>query len=251
MARAHGRPARRLRPTEGEGLARFGWLLGLIGVSVVFSMAAPDATWGEGVALLLQAGVLLLAVHAVEAPSRLQRVAAATTVAAVAIGGAGLLLDTSEGSPVGAAVVATLGMVLVAAAIAAIVDHLRAAGLLSGRTVLGSLCVYLLIGTFFTFLYALLAAVGTEPFFTDVDAVGLADLEYFSFTTQTTVGFGDLVPATRAGRAAAMAQALIGQIYLVTVVALVVSNLTLPRAADRSLMPPEDGSSPDETQEPS
>ena len=218
-----------LRASSDDGLARFGWLLGLIGVSVVFSMAAPDASWGEGVALLLQAGVLLLAIHAVEAPRRLRRLAVGVTAAVVVIGAAGLLLEQPDGAPVGAGVVAALGVVLVAATIAAIIDHLRAAGRLTGRTVLGALCVYLLLGNLFTFAYTLLAVADTAPFFSSGEPVSLATLQYFSFTTLTTVGFGDLTPATRAGRALAMAEALIGQIYLVTVVALVVSNLTLPR----------------------
>jgi hypothetical protein len=227
-------PRRRHAPDlrdSPDDLARFGWLLGLIGSSVVFSMAAPDAVWGESVALLLQAGVLLLALNAVQAPPRLRRLAVGAVAAVIAIGAAGLLVDTSTPEEVtaGAAVVAGLGVVLVAATIAAIADHLRTAGALTGRTVLGALCIYLLIGTLFTFAYALLATVDANPFFADGEAANLSSLEYFSFTTQTTVGFGDLAPATRAGRALAMAQALIGQIYLVTVVALVVSNLTLPR----------------------
>lgn len=224
-------PRRRHTPDlrgPSDDLARFGWLLGLIGISVVFSMAAPDVAWGESVALLLQAGVLLLALHAVEAPPRLWRLAVGAVAAVTAISAVGLLVDTADGSTAGAAVVTGLGVVLVGATIAAIADHLRTAGMLTGRTVLGALCIYLLIGTLFTFAYALLATVDGSPFFADGEAASLSSLEYFSFTTQTTVGFGDLAPATRAGRALAMAQALIGQIYLVTVVALVVSNLTLP-----------------------
>lgn len=48
---------------------------------------------------------------------------------------------------------------------------------------------------------------------------------YFAFVTMTTVGYGDLAPAQGIGRAFAIALALTGQIYLVTVVAVIVSNL--------------------------
>ncbi len=51
------------------------------------------------------------------------------------------------------------------------------------------------------------------------------DRLYFSFTTMTTVGFGDLTAAGDAGRMLAITEALLGQLYLVSVVALIVANL--------------------------
>jgi hypothetical protein len=48
---------------------------------------------------------------------------------------------------------------------------------------------------------------------------------YFSFTTLTTAGFGDLTARTDLGHTLTVFEALIGQIYLVTVVSLIVSNL--------------------------
>jgi len=51
-----------------------------------------------------------------------------------------------------------------------------------------------------------------------------ADYVYFSFVTLATLGYGDLVPRTTLGRMLAVTEALVGQLYLVTVVALLVSN---------------------------
>ncbi len=51
------------------------------------------------------------------------------------------------------------------------------------------------------------------------------DSLYFSFTTLTTLGYGDLTPAGDVGRMLAITEALIGQVYLVTIVALIVTNL--------------------------
>ena len=48
---------------------------------------------------------------------------------------------------------------------------------------------------------------------------------YFSFTALTTTGFGDYTAATRAGRALAVLEMLVGQLYLVTVIATLVGNL--------------------------
>jgi hypothetical protein len=47
---------------------------------------------------------------------------------------------------------------------------------------------------------------------------------YFSFTTLTTVGFGDLTAGSDAGRMLAVMEALLGQLYLVTVVAFIVAT---------------------------
>ena len=65
----------------------------------------------------------------------------------------------------------------------------------------------------------------------------LADLLFFSYTTLTTVGYGNLIPADGAGRMLAVAEALTGQIYLVTVVAIIVGGFASARrgrSADRS-----------------
>lgn len=52
--------------------------------------------------------------------------------------------------------------------------------------------------------------------------------------TMTTVGYGDLVTALDFGQAIAVTQALLGQVYLVTVVALVVGNIGLQRRSHDS-----------------
>lgn len=54
---------------------------------------------------------------------------------------------------------------------------------------------------------------------------------YFSFVTITTVGYGDLTAASNLGRSLAIAEALTGQIYLVTVVAAIVGGLGARRRA--------------------
>ena len=67
-------------------------------------------------------------------------------------------------------------------------------------------------------------------FFASDAAESTANYLYFSFVTMTTVGYGDLSAAEGIGRAFAIALALTGQIYLVTIVALIVSNLGARRS---------------------
>ena len=93
------------------------------------------------------------------------------------------------------------------------------------RTMFGVLCIYLLIGVFFAFIYAVIDAETANEFFPDVDAASTSDFLYFSFTTLTTTGYGDLVTVNELGRSMAVLEALIGQIYLVTVVALIIANM--------------------------
>jgi hypothetical protein len=76
----------------------------------------------------------------------------------------------------------------------------------------------------FAFMFSVVDHLGSTPFFVH-GAEDQADFLYFSFTTITTTGYGDYVPATNLGHSLAITEALVGQIYLVTVVAVIVSNL--------------------------
>jgi len=89
--------------------------------------------------------------------------------------------------------------------------------------VLGALCAYLYIGSWFAFAYRSVALLSRAPFFAQPGAERPLNYLYFSFITLTTTGFGDLSPVYGPGRMLAAVEAIIGQLYLVTVVALVVS----------------------------
>ena len=92
------------------------------------------------------------------------------------------------------------------------------------EAVMGVLCLYLLFGMFFAFVYGALNHVD-EPFFAGGADATASALQYFSFVTLTTVGYGDYVARTSVGHTLAVLEALIGQIYLVTIVSLIVSNV--------------------------
>jgi hypothetical protein len=89
--------------------------------------------------------------------------------------------------------------------------------------VLGAIAAYLLIGMFFAFAYAWLGEVQGGAFFgPDGDGTIPQDL-FFSFTTITTVGFGNLVPGGNPGQTLAVFEAVIGQLFLVVALAKAVS----------------------------
>ena len=127
----------------------------------------------------------------------------------------------------GAARVASCALVAIAppAIVVGVVRGLREAGSATLQAVMGVLCIYLLIGMMCAFLYGAIDQLGGAPFFADDVAATASRCLYFSFTTLTTVGYGDLTARSNLGHTIAISEALVGQIYLVTVVALLVSDL--------------------------
>jgi hypothetical protein len=105
------------------------------------------------------------------------------------------------------------------------------------QAVLGAVCIYLVIGIVFAQLDAAFGDFTGGAFFAGGGNTKTSDYTYFSFITLATVGYGDLVPGASGARALAVAEALSGQLYLVTVVALLVSNFgarrTEPPARER------------------
>jgi hypothetical protein len=92
------------------------------------------------------------------------------------------------------------------------------------HAVAGSLAIYLLVGLLFAWVVDVVAAVQSTPYFAQGSSGTEGQRVYFSFTVLTTTGFGDLTAATPVGRALAVLEMLIGQLYLVTVIGLVVTN---------------------------
>jgi hypothetical protein len=114
---------------------------------------------------------------------------------------------------------------LTAIALVAIVRRLAAHPVVSGETLMGALCVYLLLGLLFAASYGLIEGIDRVPFFAQGGPSTWVDRLYFSFATLTTAGYGDLTARNDVGRVIAVGEAVLGQLYLVSVVAVVVGNL--------------------------
>ena len=91
------------------------------------------------------------------------------------------------------------------------------------RTILGALSVYAVLGILFTFLYGVIDRVQGGPFFEGHPNPAGSDFLFFSYTTLTTTGYGNLVPGGQPGRLIAGLEMMAGQIFLVTLVAGLVS----------------------------
>jgi Ion channel len=120
----------------------------------------------------------------------------------------------------------------------AVLRHLAIRPVVDNETLMGAVASYAMIGMLYAFIYLLTASLQPGPFFTSVEPTTTAKTLFFSFTTLTTTGYGDLVPARNPGQTIAVSEMLLGQIFLVTVFAKVVSGLA-PRAERRGPRPPE------------
>jgi hypothetical protein len=212
------------RHIHADGYA-YGWLLVLIAASLIFQLAAGDSGWARVVTLLFQGAALLAALRISGAHKWVIRTA--SIVASVGILGAlGLLIGSGEVDDAAARLIGLMLVLLAPAAIVrGVVRQARETGAVTFRTMSGVLCVYLLIGMAFAFLYGAIEALTNDPFFAQISTATQSDFLYFSFVTLTTTGFGDLTAATQLGHSFVITEALTGQIYLVTVVALIVANL--------------------------
>jgi Ion channel len=201
---------------------RFGLALGSIVLTILVTALAGDEAWGRVISVALLGLTLLLILRTTQARRRARLLAAVLVTGATLATAASLVLD-QEGFSKWAvpAVAASLALGAPVAIARRLITHRR----VTLETVLGALCLYLLAAMFFAFLYAVVAALSSEPFFLGQPSGGPSDYVYFSFSTITTTGYGDISAASELGRMLSVTEALIGQLYLVTVVALLVSNL--------------------------
>lgn len=215
-----------MRRLEQRQRQRYELLLVTTIVLVCVQGMVPQSAVQEVLVTALAGGSILLAFRAANLPRR-----AVAGALALAVGMLAVTIVRALAGGVGEGAANTTNAVLVAlgppVVALGVVRELRAAGRVRLQAVMGVLSLYLLIGLLFSFVYGALDKFA-PPFFTDGVATP-SECLYFSFTTLTTVGYGDLVSRSDVGHTLSVLEALIGQIYLVTVVSLVVSNLAPAR----------------------
>jgi prepilin signal peptidase PulO-like enzyme (type II secretory pathway) len=206
---------------------RFGFVLCLIVAAIFVTMAVPHGDVGRFAAVVLQSAVLVAAVVASKAHPLIIRLSIAAAVLGV-LGSAAALFGTGEFGDSSSGIIALLYVMLPTPAIATgVLRQFREENAVTMQTMFGVLCLYLLVGLIFGVAFATVQDISGNDFFTTPNA-GRDEFLYFSYTTLTTVGYGDLVAASALGRSLAITEALLGQIYLVTVVAVIVSRMRPP-----------------------
>ena len=203
----------------------YGLVLVLLVASFFATAVSGDQTYGRALSLLLLASTTWLALRASKVQRRVLRYAMAIIPVLTLVA---IVLAALGSDETARLTTATLTALLVLVAPWAIVRRLASHPVVNLNTFYGAICVYLLIAMFFASTFAFSGAVGGKQFFAQVQPPQKAtsiDYLYFSFTTITTVGYGDLTAKQSVGRMLAVFEAVLGQLYLITVVALVVQNL--------------------------
>jgi len=219
---------RRVRTRVELSSHSYGYVLLLIGVSFVFAATAPDADWATSVLVLLQSATLVVSLWAAGLAAAGAWHNVLFLLLAVALAITGLIW---EGPGITAALSILSGLITVA--IVVVIAHtVVTKGEVNRQSITGAICVYLLLGMIFVFVYGVMAALGDGPFFAQGTDGTRALRVYFSYVTLATLGYGDYTAAGNLGHALAVIEALLGQLYLVTVVALLVARMRPARARD-------------------
>ena len=195
----------------------------LILVAMFLLQAADSIPAGPALATVTTIGATVLAMSRAKAPRAWLRVgialgAMAVVAAVVAEAQTG---DDQIAAVLGATTFAVFLLLTLPAVLGAAFGHRR----ITLNTVAATLTAFLLIGMAFAALYRTAALLEDGPFFNQTDDATLSNTTYFSYVTLTTLGYGDLSPASDIGRGMATLEAVMGQVYLVTAVALTVSRL--------------------------
>ena len=215
---------------------RFGLLL-VVTVIAVVTLSLVDLRAGD-TSVRAEVGQILVAVFV-----------GATLLLALRASGVGRRFRILADILIGAGILVTVGLVVLAAltdtspirienpsiawdvlallapilVVRRLIHHNRA----SAQTLLGAVSAYLLFALAFNFVFLTINALSDEPFFGSEEPT--TAYMYFSLTSITTLGYGDLAAVTPPGRLLATMEAVIGQVYLVTFVAMIVGLIVEQR----------------------
>ena len=224
--------------TDGEGIgrqgrqARYGLLLVTL-IAVYLLSALANGRPSQSAQLVLVVAVTFLALRNTDFPHR--AVARWATLA----GSVGAIAAVaSSDSPVARGAASVWTGILLLATVVIIVDGVLKLDTVTVQSIYAALSAYMLIGLMFAAFYGAIDGLGGADFFVNGEPANMRTYQYFSFTTLTTLGYGDFTAGGSFGRAVAVLEALTGQVFLATLVARLVSAYRGPARRD----PPGDSS---------
>jgi Ion channel len=231
----HGRTG---SPSRG---GRYGLLL-LVLISTYLLSAFSGAKLVTEFQVVLFAGILLIALRTSLLPRPWPAVIGAITV----IGTAVTFWTSLSGTRSGKATEDFWKALLLLMAVIMVVRRVLAKSEVTIQSIYGALSAYLITGLMFASVYAGMQHLGTSDFFADNQPADTQTFQYFSFTTLTTLGYGDFTAAESGARSIAVLEALTGQIFLATLVARLVAAYRTPERPAPGLPEDVDGPGDDE-----
>src|ERR1700720_2957947 len=198
----------------------------LIALLLLFLVSPFVAAARYGTLVINTAGVIVL-LSGIYAMSEQRRLFVVALIGSVAAATTNLLMIVFQNQGIA---IAWHGLTLLLIGLFSVFilkDVLRR-GQISADKIYGAICVYLLIGFAWAFGYGIIELLNPGSFsgLAEIDAnahVGrIMQLQYFSFATLTTLGFGDILPRAPVARTLATLEAVTGQIYLTVLIARLV-----------------------------
>jgi hypothetical protein len=197
----------------------FGLVFVLTLITYVLASLIENRGWTAVVLTVATSATSVVALTSSHARARVVRVALVLSALTIALAAVGAVSDAHIWLNL-----ATLIQVsLLTVAMGAVLRRVVMAPEVGSRTILGALSVYTVLGILFTFLYGVIDRLQGGPFFEGHAHPASSDFLFFSYTTLTTTGYGNLVPGGQPGRLVSGLEMMMGQIFLVTLVAGLVS----------------------------
>lgn len=217
--------ARRFNDADSYGLVL---LLIVVTYGLAASFTGSSRVWGASIVLVVQVATVWFALRTSHAQRAVRLFADVVLVFAVVIAvGAVVLSDGSDP----ALIVLICSTLLYLIAPLSVMRDLITRPSVDAETFLGAIAAYLLVGMFFAYAYLVMAELQGSPFFGTTGPTTGSQTLFFSFTTLTTTGYGNLVPTESLGQSVAVLEMLIGQIFLATAIAKVITSWTPKRRA--------------------
>jgi ion channel len=199
---------------------RYGALLIVLITGYLLS-AFINERWVEALQVVLFTVAMLLALRSAAISRRAVRLVLIAAIIGLPVMFF-LSFSTATGNEGSGIAAIWTGLVLLAAAVL-IVHRVLAFGEVTLQSIYGAISAYMVIGLMFASFFGALDHLIAGHFFANGQTANTQTFQYFSFTTLTTLGYGDFTALQSSGRAVAVLEALTGQIFLATLVARLVA----------------------------
>jgi len=131
-----------------------------------------------------------------------------------------------------AAICMITGMLFIAVVITSILAFMFKSAAVNSEIIYAAILLYLLAALMWAFGYTFLELIDPTSFNIDLNRLESYVLlfQYYSFVTITTLGYGDVTPVSEVAKAFSVLEAVVGQLYLVVVVAWLVGMYVSQRS---------------------